>query len=84
MPTTFSFTPSKPSPIRPPVCAKCSTQMLLVELDSDVFGAEIHTFECVKCQHREGRITKVQKRDLGSKAFSATDTEQKHLPRREG
>ena len=64
MPTMFSFTPSKQSPIRPPICPKCLMRMLLVELDTEVSESEIHTFACEKCQHREGRVIKVQKRDL--------------------
>lgn len=64
MPTTFDFIPSKPDPIRPPVCPKCAAQMVLRELNTDVSGSEVQTFECAKCQHHEGRIIKVQKRDL--------------------
>jgi hypothetical protein len=58
MPAVFDFIPSKPSPIRPPPCIKCSAVMVLVRLEPDARGVELQIFECLQCQHLESWVVK--------------------------
>jgi hypothetical protein len=58
MPAVSSFISSRPSPITPPSCQNCSTQMFLVRLEPDAGGAELQMFECPECQHSESLVVK--------------------------
>ena len=54
------FAPATPysDSIERPGCAKCGTATLLVGLEPERPGYELHTFQCPNCEHYETAVAK--------------------------
>jgi hypothetical protein len=39
------------APIRRPACPKCRVQMMLAQIMPAFLGTDLHTFECMACNH---------------------------------
>jgi hypothetical protein len=40
-----------PAPFERPTCPKCRAQMMLVSIERERLGVDLHSFQCAVCNH---------------------------------
>jgi hypothetical protein len=51
MPQAYNHSGPSLIPIERPRCPKCQGRMMLAQIERSPGGADLRTFECLKCEH---------------------------------